>query len=119
MNIETLYPLVTDTIRYAEMLERRGPGQADQAYLEVSLLEEQIAGLLPVTDPEGMIARRGAVSAAISGHDFERAQELATRFLVECDVNRSLSTDFARLLAQAQDMADGDNLVTPPLGSRR
>jgi hypothetical protein len=96
MDIETLYPLVTDAIRHAETLEERDPLQANQAHLEVSFLEEQIAGLLPGTDQEGAVARRGAVSAAITAHHFERAQALAARFLAEDGLDRTLGADLAR-----------------------
>ncbi len=74
MNLETLYPLVTEAIRRAEVLDELGAPGAQHAYLDVSLLEERIANLLPVSDAEGAIARRGAVSAAIAAHEFRRAE---------------------------------------------
>ena len=64
--IELLYPLITEAIRRAETLEDlRAPG-AHSAYLDVSLLEERITEFLPACDPEGALARRGAVRAALA-----------------------------------------------------
>ncbi len=83
MSIETLYPLVTEAIRRAEALEDLGDPQAPAAQLEVSLLEERIAETLPASDPEGALARRGAVRAALAAKDLNRARRLTARFLEE------------------------------------
>lgn len=87
MDLETLYTLVTEAIRRAESSDDPSAPGARQAYLDVSLLEERIASLLPQSDPEGAIARRGAVSAAIAANDFRRAEELQAKFSAEDGVN--------------------------------
>ncbi len=106
MDLETLYPLVTEAIRRAEVLEElKAPG-GNSAYLDVSLLEERIARLLPASDAEGAIARRGAVSAAIAAQAFPRARELADRFVAEDGADHALRADLDRLAAQASALAD-------------
>ena len=77
MDIETLYPLVTEAIRKAEVYEDIGAPGAMDAHRDVSLLEERVAKLLPASNPEGALARRGAVRAAVAAHDFARADALA------------------------------------------
>lgn len=101
MDIETLYPLVTEAIRRAEVLEDLHAPGAKDAYRDVSRLEERIASLLPPTDTEGAIARRGAVSAAISGGEFERAIDLAVRFREDIEADTSLATDLDALRGRA------------------
>jgi len=102
MTAEELYPLVTEAIRRAETLEDlRAPGTA-KAYLDVSLLEEKIAETLPASDPEGAIARRGAVRAAFSARDIERARELVGRYLAEAEVAGDLRDDLLELSKQAE-----------------
>ncbi len=105
MDITTLYPLVTEAIRRAEALEDISAPEARPAFLEVSRLEERIADLLPLADYEGVVARRGAVRAAINAHEFGRAQELATRFEAEDGIDDVLAADLAALKVQACKMA--------------
>ncbi len=83
MTIEQLYPLVSEAIRRAETLEDLGAPGTSSAYLDVSLLEEKVAEFLPASDPEGALARRGAVRAALAAQELTRAQQLAERFLAE------------------------------------
>jgi hypothetical protein len=85
MTIELLYPLVTEAIRRAETLEDLQAPGARVAYLDVSILEEQVAEVLPASDPEGAVARRGAVRAALSANEQDRARQLAERYLAEAD----------------------------------
>jgi hypothetical protein len=112
MDIDTLYPRVTEAIRRAEALEDLKAPDARRAFAEVSRLEEQIASLLPQFEYEGVIARRGAVRAAIKAHEFGRARELATRFESEDGVDEALAADLAALKAQASTMADRENPLT-------
>lgn len=105
MDLETLYPLVTEAIRRAEVLDELSAPGARHAYLDVSLLEERIASLLPVANAEGAIARRGAVSAAIAAHEFRRAEELAARFAAENGLDASVRTDLTELREEAASMA--------------
>jgi len=102
MSIEFLYSLITEAIRRAEVLEDlRAPG-ARSAHLDVSLLEEKIAEILPTSDPEGGLARRGAVRAALAARETARAQQLAERFLAEAGANEDLRADLLQLLEQAE-----------------
>ena len=91
MSLEFLYPLVTEAIRRAEILEDLHAPGVHTAYLDVSLLEEKVAELLPASDPEGALARRGAVRAALAAREPGRAQQLAERFLAEADAELQAS----------------------------
>lgn len=97
-DIETLYPLVTEAIRRAETLTSLGAPGAPTAWLDVSLLEEEISRILPTSDPEGEIARRGAVRAAVTANQPLRARELVSRFSMEPDVTHALCSELAALL---------------------
>lgn len=102
MTREFLYPLVTEAIRRAEILEDlRAPGMYT-AYSEVSLLEEKIAELLPASDPEGALARRGAVRAALAARERDRARQLAERFLAETDVDAGLQAGLRSLFEETE-----------------
>lgn len=105
MSVELLYPLVTEAIRRAETLEDLQAPGARSAYLDVSLLEERIAELLPVSDPEGTLARRGAVRAALAARESARAQQLTERFLDEAGCDAELQADLLRLAEQAESSA--------------
>jgi DNA-binding protein HU-beta len=105
LDIKTLYSLVTEAIRKSEVLAELDAPGVRTACLDVSLLEERIASLLPPSNDEGAIARRGAVAAAIDAHEFTRAQELAARFLAEDGIDSALCVDLADLQAEASAMA--------------
>jgi hypothetical protein len=101
MDLEILYPLITEAIRRAETLEDlRAPG-VHGAYLDVSLLEEKVAEVLPASDPEGALARRGAVRAALAARDITRARELTDRFLAEAGTGE-LRDELLKLKEQAE-----------------
>ncbi len=102
MSVELLYPLLSEAIRRAETLEDlRAPG-ARSAYLDVSLLEERVTEILLASDPEGALARRGAVRAALAARELARAQQLAERFLAEAECDAELHADLLRLSEQAE-----------------
>ncbi|HEX9736612.1 MAG TPA: hypothetical protein VGG06_32000 [Thermoanaerobaculia bacterium] len=105
MTIELLYPLVTEAIRRAETLEDLQAPGARVAYLDVSILEEQVAEVLPASDPEGAVARRGAVRAALSANEQDRARQLAERYLAEADGDTELRSELRRLSEQAERSA--------------
>lgn len=120
MTTELLYPLVSEAIRRAETLaDLRAPG-ARSAFLDVSLLEERIAESLPASDPEGALARRGAVRAAVSAEEHERARELARRFLAEPGLDAATQGEVSRLssLAEAAS-AQASHNMQHPLGAER
>jgi hypothetical protein len=101
MSAELFYPLVTEAIRRAETLEDLGAPGTSAAFLDVSLLEEKIAETLPASDPEGALARRGAVRAALSARDPGRARQLAERFLAEPDIDAEAREELLQLSKQA------------------
>jgi len=105
---DTLNSLVTDAIWRAEELESRGIPSASVAWAEVSSLEEDLAKAHPVSEPEGRIARRGAVSAAIKAGNYTRAYALADGYLVEDNAPDSLRTELREILEEdAQAIANG------------
>ncbi len=102
MSIEFLYPLITEAIRRAETLEDlRAPGTRS-AYVDVSLLEERVTEFLPASEPEGALARRGAVRAALAAGELSRAQQLAERFLAEDKCDAELRAELLQLLERAE-----------------
>lgn len=107
MSTDLLNTLVTSAIWRAEQLEQQGVGSVPLAWAEVSSLEEELAKALPASQPEGRIARRGAVRAALKARDFARAQALAERYLAEKDVPRTLRASLRQLLEEdARSLAD-------------
>lgn len=99
MNVDELYVRVSEAIQHANRLDDLGAQGAASAHLVVSKLEEQITALLPASDPEGALARRGAVRAAVAAGDWDRARRLTARFLSQ-DVD-------PRLRAQLGELLDG------------
>ena len=110
MTVDTLYLLVSEAIQRADTLEELGAPGAAAAHLDVSLLEERIAAGLPASNPEGALARRGAVRAAGAANDWRRARELAERFMADADAGAELREQLASLLA---DDLDPPNLPVP------
>ena len=80
MDVDTLNSLVTSAIWRAEHLDDLGIENARSAWAEVSSIEEELARVLPASDSEGQIARRGAVSAALKAGDYGRAKGMAKSF---------------------------------------
>jgi hypothetical protein len=102
MDLEFLYPLISETIRRAETLEDSGAPGAKSAYLDLSLLEERVTEILPASDPEGALARRGAVRAALAAGDLARARRLSELFLAERDADTDSMAEIAQLLEKAE-----------------
>ena len=104
MMLDELYTRVTDAISRAESLEAEGRARdAALAYQEVSRIEEQIAELLPASDPEGALARQGVVTAALSAGDLARAVERARTY----SAANGLSARFREEIAALQREAEG------------
>ena len=100
MNTDSLHSLVSGAIWRAEQLEARRMASAPAAWAEVSSLEEQLASALPVSQPEGRIARRGAVRAALKAREHARAQALAERYLAENKAPDSLGAALREMLEE-------------------
>ena len=98
MTLDSLYPLVSEAIRRAEILDDLGAPGAGDAYADVSLIEERIAGLLSPTDPEGALARRGAIRSAMAAGDARRARSLADRFISEEESSAELRHQIGTLV---------------------
>lgn len=82
MDLDSLHALVSGAIWRAELSEET-VGSAASAWADVSLLEERLAEVIPAAQPEGRIARRGAVRAALKARDYARAAELTARYSAE------------------------------------
>lgn len=76
---------VSEAIYAAEHVADQNSQEARAAYASVSLLEEKIAGLTPATSTEGLLARRGAIRAAVNSGNTERADFLVALFTLESD----------------------------------
>lgn len=100
MNVDLLNALVSGAIWRAEQLEEHHLGSAPLAWREVSTLEEQLAAALPVSQPEGRVARRGAVRAALKARDYERAHALTHRFLADQETPESLRSALRGMLEE-------------------
>lgn len=99
-----LYERVTAAILAAEKAEAAdNPGATADAYLNVSFLEDEIAKLLPATEPEGEVARRGAITAALSARLYLRAVALAECYLADTAVSLELRTQLMDLKQQATE----------------
>ncbi|MGA2145281.1 MAG: hypothetical protein ABSH49_09985 [Bryobacteraceae bacterium] len=100
MEADSLNSLVTGAIWRAEQLEAHNIKSAPQAWAEVSSLEEELAKVLPVSGPEGRIARRGAVRAALKAGDYARAEAMAGCYSAEDAAPKSLKTELAKILEE-------------------
>jgi hypothetical protein len=99
-------------LKFVAMFRCRAARPARDAHRDVLLLEERIASLQPASNPEGAIARRGAVRAAIAAGDLSRARELAERFSAEAGASDLLKRELnkmivaaTRVVAQEADLA--------------
>ena len=107
MTVDTLYTLVTGAIWRAEQLDELGSEAANRAWREVSELEEEIAKMVPATQTEGRVARRGAVRAALKARDYVRARDLAESYAAEQDVPRALCGELRDMLqADANELSE-------------
>jgi hypothetical protein len=97
--IDVLYPLVSDAIWRAEQLEGDA---AARAWAEVSILEDRVAHVIPHSDLEGRIARRGAVRAALKAGDPDRAWELVERYAAEPGAPEDLEAELREIVDAAE-----------------
>ena len=104
--IDQLYGRVATAILQAEKADAAGSkAHAAAAHLLVSFLEEDIAYLIPATDPEGEIARRGVITAAISAGQFVRAAEMAKTYVSDPSVSPALKGQLEALRIDAERQA--------------
>ncbi len=76
--------------------------EADFLYREVSELEEQLAEITGPDTAEGVVARVGAVTAALDARDWVRASRLAEAFLAGAPAD--LAEELKRLLDEADEV---------------
>ncbi len=101
--LDDLYARVSDAIRRSEKHQAEGLARdAMAAFLEVSLLEEEIAAILPASDPEGALARQGAVTAALDAGDVTRAMAQARYYLQDDGLSPELRADLDSLRLEAK-----------------
>ena len=65
--------------------------------MRLSVLEAEIAELVPAREVEGAIARRGAVRAAVNAGDKERARNLVDQY-VKVGISEELRDQLDALL---------------------
>jgi hypothetical protein len=107
MDLAELNRQVTSAIFRAERLAE-GSWEAQAAYREVSVLEEAIARQTGAAEVEGVIAREGAVRAALRAGECLRALSLATRYLEEDGVPSRLRAELTELQREAEEaLPDG------------
>jgi len=106
VDTDALNTLVTEAIWRAEELEALGIPPAP-AWREVSAIEEELAKVIPVSDGQGRIARRGAVSAALKAGDYDRAQALVDAYIAEQEAPDSLKTGLHEILEEADQALVG------------
>jgi hypothetical protein len=104
METDELNTLVTEAIWRAEELE--AGDIARQAWNEVSSLEEKLANALPASEPQGRIARRGAVQSALKAGDDVRAHALADSYLADEAAPESLNAALREILEQGSQAAE-------------
>ena len=107
MALEHLNRSVTDAILRAEALPP-GSWEAQQAFLDVANIEEEIAMILGANSVDGEIARLGAVAAALSAKEPLRAVHLGERYLAD-----ALSESAGAKLRELLDEANADLAGAP------
>lgn len=100
MSTDSLYTLVTGAIWRAERLDEHKVSSAPLAWAEVSKLEEELSTALSPSQPEGRIARRGAVRAALKARDYGRAEDLTQRYLAEEEAPESMRAALREILEE-------------------
>lgn len=113
MSLAELNRRVTSAVFQAERLAE-GSWEAQAAYREVSLLEEKIASQTGPAEVEGIIAREGAVRAAIRAGEYLRALSLVARYLEEDGAAEDLRAELEVLRTEADKaLPDGAAEVRP------
>lgn len=97
--LANLFQLLGKPCRYAAPVDSTLP--TSPAWKEVSAIEEELAKAFPVSEGQGRIARRGAVSAALKAGDYDRAQALAAAYIAEGAAPTSLKIALRQILEEA------------------
>ncbi len=66
-------------------------------------IEEQIAALLPASDPEGALARQGVVTAALDAGDLTRAVERARFYAGDAGLPPAFKAELDALRREAEE----------------
>lgn len=100
MDLDVLNLRTSEAIFRAEALtDLHAPG-AEAAHLDVSMLEERIADRTSASVLEGVMARRGAVGAAVLAGDTARAETLVARFSSELGGRDGLRAELGDILTR-------------------
>lgn len=86
------------TLNELKDLARAADVRLKKAEARVSLIQEGVADLTEHTSPEGRIARREAVRAAVASGDEVRATSLARRFIKGAAGDSDLAGELIGLL---------------------
>ncbi len=106
MDTDTLNTLVTDAIWRVEELDALGIRPNSLEWARVSALEEELAKAFPASDPQGRVARRGAITAALKARDYDRVQALLDTYLSELTAPDPFKASLSEILREAdQEMA--------------
>jgi hypothetical protein len=106
-SLDDLYERVTAAILRGEAADAEGDGSGvADAQFDVSCLEEEIAALIPADDPEGEIARRGVLRAALRARQHARVVELAERYLADPLATVALKTSIKEFYDEARRALD-------------
>jgi hypothetical protein len=108
---------VTSAIFRAERLPADS-WEAQEAYRQVALLEELIAGQTSSTDIQGAIARQGAVTAAMRAGESLWAVSLATRYLEDDTLPPRVRAELAALRDEAERGLPGGVAEVKPVRFR-
>ncbi len=103
-SLDELNSDVTEAIILAERIPDQESPEAKQAHLRVSDIEFKISKVTEPNSVEGMIARRGSVTAAISARDFPRARLFISAFLRESGTPDSLRDNLTELGKEIEEL---------------
>jgi len=97
--LDELYSQLTSAIHDLQGIIRRMlDSEVEEGKRKIMTLEEEIANLTSPSSAEGLIARRGAIRAAIAVGDKEHAKELLNRFLAQDGIKADFVREFSQLL---------------------
>ena len=112
MELDDLYRDVSAAILEAERVEEGTPAFIE-ASGRVSDLEQQIAAAVPASDPEGAIARRGAVRAALAAGERDLAHTLTRAYVDDPEAPVELRQELLELIVARTDVLTFREFVEP------
>jgi len=104
MELDALNLLTSEAILRAEALTDIGAPGAEASYLDVSLLEDQIAQATDPSSTEGALARQGAVGAAVLAGRTDRAEQLVILYSAQVGATDELRDELAGLIIRLTEL---------------